>query len=176
MIAKVSTNNVQPTLTLQRSNCMIKWPDFIDGITIVHNEHKSFYESAETYIESDGSRFVWKDEETKAKAIAEDSVWIIRVDDDFQHVSNTLADVLKMVGGELVNPITLPEYDITLHISCEKGDNLYLDNGEWQSEESELKAVENGEVWGMSWYPNTPVGCYSINSHSFEDLLKFARC
>jgi len=155
---------------------MIKWPDFIDGINIVHNEHKSFYESAEAYINSDGKNFVWKDEETKAKAIAENSIWVIRVDEDFQQASNTLADVLKMVGGELASPIDLPEYCITLHISCEKGDNLYLDNGGWESKESELKAVEKGEVWNISWYPDTPVGFYSINSHCFEDLLKIARC
>lgn len=45
---------------------------------------------------------------------------------------------------------------------------------EWSSPESKQKAIETDEIWCMTWYPNTPIGFYSIATSNLEELLEFS--
>ena len=45
---------------------------------ITHNQHKSYYLSLADYIEQDGERFDFKDDDAKARAIAADELWEIQ--------------------------------------------------------------------------------------------------
>lgn len=57
---------------------MNKLPDHKCSLTIVHNDHKNIYQSAEEWIE-ENTFYQWISEEEKKKAIENDSIWTIQV-------------------------------------------------------------------------------------------------
>lgn len=42
----------------------------------------------------------------------------------------------------------------------------------WVSEEEKQKAIANNSLWHAQWYPDTPVGSYSVYASTFEALYK----
>lgn len=47
----------------------------------------------------------------------------------------------------------------------------YTDLDDWVSEEERDAAIENNTVWQAHWYPDTPVGFYSLMASSLPALL-----
>jgi len=45
----------------------------------------------------------------------------------------------------------------------------------WRSEEEKARAIATNELWEMDWYPDTPIGSYSICAPTLEELLDHAR-
>lgn len=45
------------------------------------------------------------------------------------------------------------------------------ENTDWVSDEERAKAVENNSWWCAQWYPDTPVGSYSISASSLPALI-----
>lgn len=50
-----------------------------------------------------------------------------------------------------------------------------LPSGEpdWVSPEERQRAIDGNSVWECQWYPDTPVGSYSVAASSFETLMAF---
>ena len=42
------------------------------------------------------------------------------------------------------------------------------------SEYDIYKCIENNELWRIQWYPDTPIGSYSVIGHSLESILEEA--
>ena len=62
----------------------IRFPKHEAGLTLAHNEHKGYYQSATDWIEDQerlsetGAWFDWVSSEEKEKAIATDSIWTLQ--------------------------------------------------------------------------------------------------
>lgn len=79
----------------------------------------------------------------------------------------------------------LPKHKCGLTIQHNEHKNYYecardyiyssnLDNLDWESQEELDKAINTDEIWTMTWYPETPIGSYSIAASTLESLLLFA--
>lgn len=44
----------------------------------------------------------------------------------------------------------------------------------WESDEAREAALDTDEVWTLHWYPNTPIGFFSIAAPTLEKLLAYA--
>ena len=44
---------------------------------------------------------------------------------------------------------------------------------DWISEEEKQKAMETNRMWSLQWYPDTPVGSYSVSASSLPALLQY---
>lgn len=42
------------------------------------------------------------------------------------------------------------------------------------SPEDLQKCIDTDELWGLQWYPETPIGFYKVNGSSLEIVLKKA--
>jgi len=45
---------------------------------------------------------------------------------------------------------------------------------DWKDDESKARAIATDEIWTLRWYPNTPIGSYSVAAPTLEELLAFA--
>lgn len=45
---------------------------------------------------------------------------------------------------------------------------------DWVSEEQKRKAIETDDCWFIQWYPNTPIGSYTLAAADLEVLLDAA--
>lgn len=45
---------------------------------------------------------------------------------------------------------------------------------DWESTEHKARAVTTDQIWTLQWYPDTPIGSYSIAAPTLEELLEFA--
>lgn len=43
----------------------------------------------------------------------------------------------------------------------------------WISEENYKKACETDELWILQWYPDTPIGSYTVCADNLQDLLNY---
>lgn len=157
---------------------MIQWPDFNNHIEIRHNENKSFYETVEQSMKDYG-RYIWSSDNDRQKCIDENNIWQLNIDYSLAYASSTLSGLLELAGGKLETDIIFPKYDISLILSCYRGDDsgtidLLIDDGEW-FENSLDEAFDNNEYWNIHWYPTTPIGSHSVSAQNLENLLKFAR-
>ena len=41
--------------------------------------------------------------------------------------------------------------------------------------EDEAAIIESGEIWGVQWYPDTPVGFYAVAAATLDRALELAR-
>ena len=48
------------------------------------------------------------------------------------------------------------------------------DHFEWDSDEAKKRARQTASIWSLIWYPNTPVGFYSIAAPTLEELIALA--
>lgn len=42
----------------------------------------------------------------------------------------------------------------------------------WVSPEEMQKSIDTNSVWTLQWYPDTPIGFYTLRASSIEALLK----
>ena len=54
-------------------------------------------------------------------------------------------------------------------------DNAYREHFQWTSTEQKDKAVATDNLWTLQWYPNTPIGFYSLVACDLDVLLTAAR-
>lgn len=43
---------------------------------------------------------------------------------------------------------------------------------DWVSEAEKARAVETNSIWTLQWYPDTPIGSYSVSASSLLGLLE----
>jgi hypothetical protein len=61
-------------------------------------------------------------------------------------------------------------YFRTVEQSIEDEDHGYRAD-DWVSEEQKQKAIATNECWSLQWYPDTPVGSYSLSAADLDVLL-----
>ena len=44
----------------------------------------------------------------------------------------------------------------------------------WKTPESKAQAIATNELWELHWYPDTPIGNYSICAPTLHELLSYA--
>ncbi len=49
----------------------------------------------------------------------------------------------------------------------------YIEHITWISDAEKERAMETNSMWTLYWYPNTPVGFYSISASALEPLFKY---
>jgi hypothetical protein len=49
-----------------------------------------------------------------------------------------------------------------------------VSDDEWVSDNEKRKAIETNSVWTLHWYPDTPVGFYTVSASSLESVLAAA--
>lgn len=54
------------------------FPEYKASMTLTHNDHKSYYESPENWIEEHADWCDWENTEAKQRAIDTDSIWTIQ--------------------------------------------------------------------------------------------------
>jgi len=52
--------------------------------------------------------------------------------------------------------------------------NEHQELHDWKNEEHKLRAISTDEIWILHWYPDTPIGFYSIVAPTLEELLEYA--
>ncbi len=53
-------------------------------------------------------------------------------------------------------------------------DDKHCDYTSWISEEQKEKAIEANDCWTLHWYPDTPIGFYTLAAHDLDKLLEEA--
>jgi len=53
-------------------------------------------------------------------------------------------------------------------------DDEHCDYRNWVSEEQKQKAIDTNDCWTLHWYPNTPVGFYTLAAADLDILLQAA--
>jgi len=48
----------------------------------------------------------------------------------------------------------------------------YFESTDWVSEEEKQKCIETNRVWTLHWYPDTPVGFYSLSASTLGVLME----
>jgi hypothetical protein len=54
-------------------------------------------------------------------------------------------------------------------------DYIKQDEIQFQTEQDKLDCIKNDELWGITWYPDTPIGFYDIYAPTFEKLMEYAQ-
>jgi len=65
-------------------------------------------------------------------------------------------------------------YYLTVEQSIERDDHGYQAD-DWVSEEQKQKAIATNECWTLQWYPDTPIGSYTMSAADLDVLLDAAR-
>lgn len=60
---------------------------------------------------------------------------------------------------------TVAQYESTLGDSC----------CDWVSEEERILAIRTNDFWRLQWYPDTPIGSFTLAAHNLNVLLEIAR-
>ena len=80
----------------------MKLPDHKCALFLTHNEHRSYYEPAEKFIEE--QTLCFKDDDAKARAIATDEIWVLQWYPDtpigsYTVAAPTLEEVLALAAA-----------------------------------------------------------------------------
>lgn len=79
------------------------FPGHKASMTITHNDHKSYYQSAEDWIKEE-SMYDWDSEEEKARAIELDSIWTVqwypRTPNTFYSVAASTLEAALIFAGK----------------------------------------------------------------------------
>lgn len=59
-----------------------------------------------------------------------------------------------------------PNYQTVAEVVEDRGDDIH-----WVSDEERDKAVATNRMWGLQWYPDTPVGFHRIHASSLPALI-----
>lgn len=44
-------------------------------------------------------------------------------------------------------------------------------HGDWINDEERDRAIATNRAWSLQWYPDTPIGSYSVSASTLEALL-----
>lgn len=155
-----------------------KIPPHEHTLSICHNECRSYYENVQQYCEN--GDYIWASGADKAVAIALDSMWEVCVDNMRPaFAASTLDIALMLAGGELGDDdIPLPKYDVTLYLTHNPShghdtEHDYIEDytDDWIGDKTEVYAMDKPDFWEITWYPNTPIGFYTVCCADLETLL-----
>ena len=48
------------------------------------------------------------------------------------------------------------------------------DEYDWVSEDEKQKAIDTDSIWTIQWYPDTPIGFYTLAASSLETVINAA--
>lgn len=83
---------------------------------------------------------------------------------------NTEQRLLELLRGKFSSlTISFNEHSVYYEKPGER-----QESDDWISEEEKAKAIESNSVWTLTWYPDTPVGFYSLCGSSLESVLNAA--
>lgn len=76
----------------------------------------------------------------------------------------------------------LPEHKCSLTISHNQHRDYYQpieeyieeSGDEFETEEAKRRSIETDEIWVIQWYPNTPIGSYTVIAPTLEEALRLA--
>ena len=86
------------------------------------------------------------------------------------------ANLLKLLKGKhssltlSFNDMSAPNYQTVAEIIEDNPSEYEIG---WISEEEKAKAAKTNSMWELQWYPDTPVGSYSVAASSLEALLGY---
>jgi hypothetical protein len=79
----------------------------------------------------------------------------------------------------------LPRHKCGLFLTHNEHRDYYMSASDWceeheglqdfASEEAKARAIATDEIWILNWYPNTPIGFWSIAAPTLEELLSRAK-
>lgn len=49
-----------------------------------------------------------------------------------------------------------------------------VSTNEWATPTSKQRAIETDSLWSIQWYPDTPVGFYTVYGATLEEILEAA--
>lgn len=101
---------------------------------------------------------------------------------NFSQVNQNAGDVVN------VGVIMLPRHACSLSIEHNQGRDYYQDVATylkdhddmgacpyvWKDDEAKARAIAMNEIWTMQWYPDTPIGFYSVAAPTLGELLAWA--
>lgn len=79
-----------------------------------------------------------------------------------------------------------PEHKASLHLEHNEHKAMYqtvavyleendwFKDDEWVSPEQKQKALDTNELWRLQWYPDTPIGFYTLMAADLDVLLEAA--
>lgn len=80
---------------------------------------------------------------------------------------------------------SFPAHKASLHIThnqhlayyetVEQYEETRIDKDEWASDEERQKAIDTNSLWEIQWYPDTPIGSYSVFGSTLEATIKAAK-
>ena len=81
-----------------------------------------------------------------------------------------------------MSDLLFPRHEAGLYLTHNDHKNVYESveqwaeplNHEWVSNEQKKKAIETDCVWCLQWYPDTPIGSYSVMGCDLEAVLAAA--
>jgi hypothetical protein len=92
--------------------------------------------------------------------------------------------------GASIDTITWPAHKGAMHVTHNEHKSYYesvekaigdrdegpctYDRGDFPDEEEIRKAIDTGEVWEIQWYPDTPVGFYTVCAATLSRALEVA--
>lgn len=84
--------------------------------------------------------------------------------------------------GEVTRNIKFPPHKGGLyiehnpHLGSYMTIEKYFEDGwpNFKSESVKQKCLEQGSIWVVQWYPDTPIGSYQVAAPTFEEALQFA--
>lgn len=82
----------------------------------------------------------------------------------------------------VINPIKWPRHLAGMTIAHNEHKTSYMpveqwadvNSLSWVNMEERAKAIAEDSIWTIHWYPDTPIGFYSVSASTFEAVLSFA--
>lgn len=88
---------------------------------------------------------------------------------DYAELEKRLRGLLKGEHSSLYltfNSENGPSYQSVADVADD--DRFLLD---WVSAEERAAAIQSNSIWTLQWYPDTPIGSYSVSASTLEALL-----
>ena len=90
-------------------------------------------------------------------------------------------DMIEMSAAKQMN---FPAHKGAMYITHNDHKSAYQPLGEWiedqndrfefENDEAKARCLATDELWELQWYPETPVGFYSVAAPTFEEAVAFA--
>lgn len=89
--------------------------------------------------------------------------------------SNQIEDfLLSLLKGEH-SSIYISYNDHSVNYETARDCYDYEENGTWVSQEDKQRALDTNSVWNIQWYPDTPIGSYSVYGSSLTSVLNYIK-
>jgi hypothetical protein len=92
-------------------------------------------------------------------------------------------DSRPIIVHDIEKAMKLPEHKCGLYLQHNQHRDYYQSAAEWitdndlydwKDEASKQTAIDSDSIWTLQWYPDTPIGFYSVAAPTLEDLLELA--